>query len=220
MKSVLLIGATGLIGRSCLNYLLAEKWVGMVTVLTRRPIDIKNKKLVCEIVDFEHIEKYKRRIKADVMISAFGTTIKKAGHDKDVFYKWEVDYPLNTAKIAFENGCRHFIFVSAAGISEKSPVFYSRTKAKMETLAGQIGFDTVDIFKPSFLLGNRNENRPAESITEKILPAVNFLFKGPFKEYMPIEAGDVALAIVKKAQNPEPGIHRYHHSDIQTILGR
>ncbi|MDH4261747.1 MAG: NAD-dependent epimerase/dehydratase family protein [Spirochaetia bacterium] len=217
MKSVLLIGATGLVGRSCLNYLLSEKWVGMVTVLTRRPVDIKHKKLICEVVDFEHIEKYKRRIKCDVMISAFGTTIKKAGHDKDIFYKWEVDYPLNTAKIAFDNGCRHFSFVSAAGVSEKSLFFYSKTKGKMEELAGKIGFETLDIFKPSFLLGNRNEHRPAEAIVEKILPAMNFLFKGPFEKYSPIEADSVALAIVKQAENPVPGVHRYHWREMKAI---
>jgi len=220
MKSVLLIGATGLIGRNCLNELLAQSWVGMVTVLTRQEINVKNKKLVCEIVDFDNIEKYRRRIKADVMISAFGTTIKKANHDKDLFYKWEVDYPLNTAKIAYENGCRHFTFVSSAGVNQRSFVFYSRTKAKMESLAAEIGFDSLDIFKPSFLLGQRNETRAAEEIFTKIMPAFKPLFIGPFKEYSPIDASDVALAIVKTAKNSVPGIHRHTWSGIQSIISR
>ena len=217
-KSVLLIGATGLIGRSCLQYLLNEKWVGMVTTLSRKPVDIKNKKLVCEIIDFENIEKFKRRIKADVIISAFGTTMKKAGGDKNVFYKWEIDYPLRAAKIAHENGCRHFIFVSAAGAKETSLVFYSKTKGEMENLALEIGFDTVDIFKPSFLLGKRNEIRPLEIILEKIVPVLKIFFKGPLNAYAPIEAEAVAMAMVRKAENPEPGVHRYHWSDIQAVI--
>lgn len=220
MKSVLLIGATGLIGQHCLNILLEEKWVGMVTVLSRRKIDLKHKKLVPEIVDFEQIEKFKRRIKADVMISAFGTTIKKAGNDKDLFYKWEVEYPLNTARLAFENGCRHFIFVSAAGVSENSPVFYSRTKAKMERLAREIGFDSLDIFRPSILLGQRGEVRVAEQITAKILPALNFLFKGPIRDYTPVKAEDVALAMVRTAENSLPGEHYHSWSDIQSLITR
>jgi len=220
MKSVLLIGATGLVGRNCLQQLLSEKWVGMVTVLSRRPIDIKHKKLVCEIVDFDQIEKYKRRIKADVMISAFGTTIKQAGHDRELFYKWEVDYPLDTARIAFANGCRHFIFVSAVGTSDTSPVFYLKSKGQMETLALKIGFDTVDIFQPSFLQGRRENPRPGEVFFEKILGKLKFLFAGPFKKYTPVEASELAEAIVKKAANPRQGVYRYTWSDFQKILGR
>jgi len=218
MKSVLLIGATGLIGKNCLTALLAEQWVSTITVLTRRPLEINDKKIIYELVDFDNIEKFKHRIKADVMISAFGTTIKKAGFNKELFYKWEVEYPLNTARIAFANGCKHFIFVSAAGINEDSPVFYSKTKAKMEKLAEEIGFNSLDIFKPSLLLGRRDEIRPAEIIFEKVTPIVNLLFKGPLEKYKPIEARDVALAMVKKAKKPEPGVHRYHWSDIQSVL--
>ena len=218
MKSILLIGATGLIGRHCLDYLLGEKWVGLVTVLSRKELPVKNRKLVNEIVDFEHIEKYKRRIKADVFISTFGTTFKKAGKSKEVFYKWEVDYPLNTARIAFENGCRHFIFVSAAGVSEYSPVYYSRAKGIMEKLAVQIGFQTVDIFQPSFLLGERDEHRPVEVWTAKIVPYIKPLFAGPFQAYAPIEAADVARAIVRKAENSSSGINRYTYREIQSII--
>jgi len=218
MKSVLLIGATGLVGQNCLTALLAEKWVSTITVLTRRPLEIKDKKIIYEQVDFDNIEKFKHRIKADVMISAFGTTIKKAGFNKELFYKWEVEYPLNTARIALANGCSQFIFVSAAGINEDSPFFYSKTKAKMERLAEEIGFHSLDIFKPSFLIGRRDEIRPAEIIFDKITPIMNILCQGPFEKYKPIEAHDVALAMVKTAKEPEPGVHRYNWSDMQSIL--
>jgi len=213
MKSVILIGATGLVGKQCLEFLLEEKWVGLVTVFSRRNPGIDHKKLVTEIVDFEEIEKYSKRIQGDVLISAFGTTIQKAGYDKDVFYKWDAQYPLNVAGLARENGCRHFVFVSALGASEKSPVFYSKVKGKIERLARETGFDKLDIFRPSMLLGDREEFRLLEKIASIFAKILKPLFIGPFKKSSPVEARDVAWAMVKAAEKDEPGerIHYYNH---------
>ncbi|MDH4198906.1 MAG: NAD-dependent epimerase/dehydratase family protein [Spirochaetia bacterium] len=216
MKSVLLIGATGLVGSHCLEVLLDQKWVGMVTILTRNDPGIKHKKLVCEIVDFENIEKYKKRIKCDAMISTFGTTIKMAGYNKEIFYKWDVGIPLSVAAIAFENGCKHFLFVSAAGVSEKSPFFYSKCKGTMEKLSQKIGFPCVDIFQPSFLTGERKEKRTGEKIFSIIMPFLKILFIGPLKKYNPVEAKQVAHAIVKEAENPKPGVHRHTWKELKS----
>lgn len=212
MKSILLIGATGLIGRHCLELLLSEeasKWAGLVIVLARSQPPIRHKKLIWETVDFEKLPKYKKRIQADAMISAFGTTIKKTAYDKNLFYHWEVDYPLTTAKIAFENGCRHFSMVSAVGVKKGSPFFYNRTKAKMQALAEDIGFESLDIFQPSLLLGQRTEHRRAEKIFSKLAPLFNPVFIGPLQKYAPVEAADVARAMVRAVKNSEPGL-RYH----------
>jgi uncharacterized protein YbjT (DUF2867 family) len=214
MKSVILIGATGLIGRQCLEFLLEENWVGIVTILVRNDPGIKHKKLITEIVDFENLEKYKKRIQGDVLISAFGTTIKNAGNDKELFYKWDAGYPLGVAKLARENGCVHFVLVSAIGASEKSSVLYSKTKGIIENSAREMGFESFDIFRPSLLLGDRKEFRLGEEISVKIMPFIRPLLFGPMKKYTPVESREVAWALVKAAEKDLPGERVHFYEDI------
>jgi hypothetical protein len=90
----------------------------------------------------------------------------------------------------------------------------------MERLALEIGFDTVDIFKPSFLLGKRSEFRLGERAVEIFVPLLKAMFIGPLKEYTPIDAEVVARAIVKRAEVSIPGVHRHQWIGIEEILRR
>ena len=44
-KTILLAGATGLVGSACLPLLLADERVGKVAALVRRPLDLQHPKL-------------------------------------------------------------------------------------------------------------------------------------------------------------------------------
>jgi len=198
-----------LIGSQCLGLLLEAEWVKSVLVISRRDPGIKHRKLKLLLVDFDDLSTHSRHIKGDVLISAFGTTIKNAGNDKALFRKWDIGYPLDVARYAHQNGCTQFLFVSSVGPSEKSLNFYLRVKAEMEHEAGLIGFSRLDIFQPSMLLGDRKEHRTAEKIITKLVR--NLRLPGPLKKYNPIESSDVARALVHYAQKSESGkfLHLY-----------
>ncbi|MBW8839471.1 MAG: hypothetical protein JF602_06415, partial [Gemmatimonadetes bacterium] len=58
--SVMIVGATGLVGRECLRLLLADNGFSRIVVLTRRPLSpvVRSPKLETHVIDFEHLNEY------------------------------------------------------------------------------------------------------------------------------------------------------------------
>src|ERR1035437_73171 len=75
-RGVLLAGATGLVGQQILLCLLADKTVGAVHCVGRRPLAVKHPKLTTHVVDFGSLPILP---KVDECFIALGTTIKVAG---------------------------------------------------------------------------------------------------------------------------------------------
>lgn len=72
-------------------------------------------------------------------------------------------------------------------------------------------------FRPSLLVGNRQEFRFGERMAEKLSRMIPFIFKGAFKKYKPISAKDVAKGMYITALREESGIHIYNSNEITTI---
>ena len=72
-------------------------------------------------------------------------------------------------------------------------------------------------FRPSLLVGNRQEFRFGERMAEKLSRIIPFIFKGAFKKYKPISAKDVAKGMYITALREESGIHIYNSNEITTI---
>ena len=93
-KSVLLIGATGLVGNECLKRLSSGRAFERVVVLTRRPFQATySPKLECHQVNFDDPLSFASYLNFDAVICALGTTIKKAG-SQEAFRKVDYEYPL------------------------------------------------------------------------------------------------------------------------------
>ena len=75
-----------------------------------------------------------------------------------------------------------------------------------------IGLKSCLIFRPSLLLGKRNEFRFGEVIAQKIMPLFSFLMKS---EYKPIKAVDVAKSIVNESKKIISGNKIYHYSEMK-----
>lgn len=170
MKTVIVIGATGLIGKLLTNKLLSDNRYDLVKIFVRRSSGTQNPKLEEHIVDFEHIESWKDEITGDELFSAMGTTIKQAG-SKDVQYKIDYTYQFEVAKAAVKNGIENYVLVSSSGANSKSRNFYLRIKGELEDAVGILPFKKIIIFQPSLLLGERKEKRAGETI------AAFFLFR-------------------------------------------
>ena len=76
----------------------------------------------------------------------------------------------------------------------------------------QLGLNTCLIFRPSLLLGKRNEFRFGEIIAQKIMPLFSFLMKS---EYKPIKAVDVAKSIVNECKKIVSGNKIYHYFEMK-----
>jgi uncharacterized protein YbjT (DUF2867 family) len=197
-KTALLFGATGMVGGFVLNELLHSEIYSKVIAFTRRPLSISHSKLENPIIDFEKLPAYSHLIKGDDLFLCLGTTMKKAG-SKDAFKKVDFDYPYQVAKMAEINHIQQVLLCSAVDANAHSMIFYNQVKGHLEDELKKMNFESLQIFQPSLLLGERNEVRSAESFSIKVSKALDGIIGNFMGKYRPIEAEKVAVAMVKNA---------------------
>ena len=201
---ITLIGSSGLIGTNFLEQIGPDDFQNVKAITRRKILNLKNKDFIKQSVhDFSDLEKMRQDLKTDVLVSALGTTIKKAG-SKYEFTKIDHDLTLKISKIAKEEGCRTMILISSIGASCESNIFYSKVKGLLEVSLKEIGFEELHILRPSLLLGKRTEDRPAENISKCIIGHLPFLIP---QKYKPIHASIIAKKIKFIIMEEKSGIH-------------
>ncbi|QEC51589.1 uncharacterized protein YbjT (DUF2867 family) [Anseongella ginsenosidimutans] len=219
MSTVLLTGATGLVGRICLDLLLQDPYFKEVRVISRRPLYHEDPKLKEFITDFNNLESLAGEFEAEIVICCLGSTIKDAG-SREQFMKIDHDYPVQIAQIAHRKGSRHFMVISSIGASKSSLFFYSRVKGMMEDNVKMLPYESISIFQPSLIDGERKEVRVMEQLSLKMSRPLGKLLQGSLKKYRPIAAQDIARAIIHAAKNNLPGIHYYTGDKIKDCSDR
>ena len=192
-RTVIIAGATGLVGRELLRGLLADPTVDHVHAVGRRAPAVVSPKLTAHVVDFAALPPLPP---ADELYLALGTTIKAAG-SQAAFRAIDHDANLSVAKAALASGSRRVGLVSAMGADAKSRIFYSRVKGELEDELTSLPFEGLVIARPSLLVGARAElgqpSRPGEEWGNTLNRIFGFLIPANYK---PIEASDVAHALL------------------------
>jgi uncharacterized protein YbjT (DUF2867 family) len=205
---VLILGATGLVGRNALAQSLAQPAVTQVIAPTRRPLTKQDKLMNPVAPKLEFLLPEVPGWGLDAAICATGTTIKKAG-SKEAFRSVDHDLPLSFARVAHQAGAQSFALVSAVGASVDSFFFYARVKGELERDVREIGFRSLTILRPSLIEGERDEVRLAESLGLKLS---HFLAPVLPKRFHVNPAAIIALALVDAIVTAEPGCH-FRYSD-------
>ncbi len=208
----MLVGATGLTGGHCLNRLLADESFSEVTVLARRPLERTDPKLTVHQVDFDHLRDYAQAIVADAVLCCLGTTHRVAG-SPEAFAKVDHIYVAELARLAVARGASCFVLVSVVGADPSSPVFYNRVKGRAEAAVSELPFRAVHILRPSLLLGERHEARPAEDWSKQLAPVWSLFMWGPLSRYKPVSAETVAARMVELAKSDQEGVHIHHFNE-------
>lgn len=201
MKTVMLVGATGLVGQAVLQQALAVPAVGTVVAPTRRPLPA-HAKLVNPVVDFDAMPEAAEWWSVDAVICTLGTTIKKAG-SQAAFYAVDHDLPLRVAELARRHGARAFALNSALGADAASRVFYSRTKGELEHDLQMLGFPSLTFVRPGFIGGERAESRPAEQIGVKVAQWLRPLLPA---HYRVVPAERIAFHLLRAALAEQAGV--------------
>jgi uncharacterized protein YbjT (DUF2867 family) len=206
IKTATVIGATGLIGGHLVEQLLNDEQFNAVRLVVRKPISIAHPKAEIKLVDFSDPESLKLAIDgSDAVFATVGTTQKKVKGDKQAYRKVDYDIPVNAARFCAETKCETFLLVSAVGANSHSKNFYLQLKGEVEEDVQQLPIQRICIFRPSLLLGKRKENRPAEKISQFIMPLFSFLLQGRLKKYHPVPASEVATAMIRAAKSSKEG---------------
>ena len=197
-RTVILAGATGLVGREILQGLLADPSVSAVHSLGRRTPATQHPKLTAHIADFTALPPLPP---ADEVYLALGTTIKVAG-SQAAFRALDYDANLNVAQAALAAGVKRAGLVSTMGADARSNIFYNRVKGELEDALTQLPFEGLVIARPSLLVGDREvlgqPKRSGEVIGEAIAQVLGFLIPANYK---PIPASAVAQALLSGVPN-------------------
>jgi uncharacterized protein YbjT (DUF2867 family) len=207
VPSIALLGATGLVGRNCLELLVGDRAFERIVVVARRRFgEATAPRVEGHLINFDELEAHADIFAVDQLMCAIGTTIKTAG-SKERFRAVDYDIPLAAARMALKKGARHFLLVSSIGATASSRFFYLRVKGELEDALRTLGFRSVTIVRPSVLLGERGDVRFGEELAKRF----GSLVPGKWK---PVQARDVAQVLVRAAKEDEPGMRILESNEI------
>ena len=193
--NALVVGGTGLVGRHLVKVLLGSDTFSLVTVVVRKKCFKKHPKLREILFNFNDKKSLESLEVPDHLFCCIGTTIKKAGSQKK-FKDVDFGIPLLFGNWAERNNVNSFSIVTSMGADRKSKMFYSRVKGEVENKVKKMSIPKINIFRPSLILGNRDESRPGEKLAQIIFKVINPLFFGPLKKYKAIQAKKIAMGMV------------------------
>jgi uncharacterized protein YbjT (DUF2867 family) len=202
MTSILLVGATGLVGRNVLAQALRDPRIGRVVAPTRRPLPARPG-LENPVVDFDELPEEAPWWAVDGVICTLGTTIRTAG-SQAAFRKVDHYYPLAVARHARRYGARSFALNSAMGADPTSRFFYSRVKGDVEESLARCGFPSLTLVRPGLIGGERDEIRPAEFLAQRVLGVLGPMLPRRFRV---VPGENIAAALIEAAIQAKPGRH-------------
>jgi uncharacterized protein YbjT (DUF2867 family) len=219
MKKAILFGASGFIGSYLLGELLNNDDYEQVTIVVRKDLNIRHPKLKTVIGDFNSLPNLKESMAADDVFITIGTTRKKTP-DKKQYYQIDHDYPVLAAKMARENGAKTVSVVTAVGANAASGIFYVRMKGEVERDIIALDFEHTHIFRPSMLMGDREESRSLEKVFLKIWKIINPVLIGRrLKKYRGIDGKDVAKAMNNAVKREQQKLKIYHWEEMDRLSG-
>ncbi len=202
--TIFLLGTSGLVGSAVYSGLLQENPRPELITFTRRRLGLEGG--LEKVSDLSDFKIQMNELSADSAFCALGTTIKKA-KSRQTFEEIELNLPLRFATEARKHGVQHFHIITALGANAGSPNFYLRTKGLLERDLQQLGFDSLHIYRPSLLVGERREIRLGEKLSVALYQNLKGLYPKALDRYRPIEVKALSSFILGKMKDKTPGLH-------------
>ncbi len=210
-KTAVVFGATGLVGKTLVNLLASDERYDKVIQVVRNQSDNVHPKIYTMILaDYSKLHQYKIMLAADDYFCCIGTTIKKAG-SKEAFRSVDLKIPEYIAKLADDLSVPHLGIISSIGANAQSRNFYLRTKGEMEVSVRNIYHGHLKFVRPSLLIGNREEFRPAERFSIMMMKLVGWTMVGPLSKYRGIHVDKVASEMIRATEDTSPSIFIEFH---------
>ncbi|TGM31887.1 nucleoside-diphosphate sugar epimerase [Leptospira biflexa] len=224
---ILLLGGTGLVGKQVLLSLLFYPQIKKVIVWARHFENSAKPNLPIEVIraTWEDFQSGKVSVPEgiDAVFCCLGTTIGKAG-SQEKFREIDFDYPLLAARQAKEKKIPGFYIITAMGSDPNSSIFYNRVKGELEWELKTLKFPFLGIFRPSLLIGDREEFRIGEKIGEVMGNFIPFGILG-LQKYKPIQAAYVAKAMIHSLLKDQPSdgslpVVKIYENDVLWEIGK
>lgn len=218
MIDVVMVGGSGLVGRTAAARLADRDDVNLVSFVRRAPQTRYER-----LLDFEGLMHNGGELlgieRADVAISCLGTTMRQAG-SKGAFRRVDYDYVYAFARVARRYGARQFILVSSVGATRATSNYYLSVKGEVEAAIARLDYERVDVIRPGLLLGARKELRFGERLASLMIPLLNPFLRGASARYRSTHADTVARAIDDLAGAAADGRFLYENPQLDLLTER
>jgi uncharacterized protein YbjT (DUF2867 family) len=162
-KTVLITGATGMVGSLVLKNALASEHISKVIVYGRSSVDFehdKMKEFLSPVFTQFPVSMLKELPSIDHVLFCVG--VYTGAVKRDVFRQITVDYPVELAKkhlLANPNGCFSLLSGQGADRSEESRMMFAKDKGQAENILSGLYNGSFFTFRPGYIY-------PVESRTE------------------------------------------------------
>ncbi|MEZ4757365.1 MAG: NAD(P)H-binding protein [Flavobacteriales bacterium] len=200
-KTILVAGATGLIGSTVLQQALADPCFERVIAVVRTPLPQHP-----GLEQWLHTDLLQalRPQRVDAVLCCLGTTIGKEGGDQTKFIHVDKELVVGLGRWAKAQGVPVMSVVSAIGADASSRVFYNRVKGEMEAAMKALGLPTLHLFQPSILTGPRKEVRVGERIGIAVARVLAPLLPA---RYRPMPHDVLAAALLRSVDRSTSGTY-------------
>ena len=210
---ILVAGSTGLVGKTLITDFLQEH---EVIAISRRPFKFPNN-VKQELIDFNKDFSLKP---ADHFFICLGYPLELLDliymRDKIKPKFEEVDFGLviKVAKMALDIGIKDISVISSVMADKNSLNHYLKIKGEMEEEIKKLSFNKINIFRPSHLLGERENKIGLDvQIFEKVTNIFGQVLPSQLKDFKNVEARTLAKNMVTEAFNNKTGVSYFSHKD-------
>ncbi len=130
---------------------------------------------------------------------------------KKDFFLVDFTYQLEIAKKAKEAGAKNISLISAVAADSNSWNYYLKTKGMLEEEIIKLGFESINIFQPGHLTGNKLR------LDILLADAISLIFDpfliGPLRKFRSISAKKLSVAVVKNSLQAKAGINYFDYKD-------
>ena len=211
----LLAGSTGFLGNNILKELGFNK--SPTIALGRRAVPNLPQDSKELLADFDNLEELNLPQIDHVYLSLGYPLIyhnvmglMSAGLKKD-FFLVDFTYQLEIAKKAKEAGAKNISLISAVAANSNSWNYYLKTKGMLEEEIIKLGFESINIFQPGHLTGNKL--RLDILLADLISLIFDRFLIGSLRKFRSISAKKLSAAVVKNSLQAKVGINYFDYKD-------
>jgi uncharacterized protein YbjT (DUF2867 family) len=218
-KSLVLVGATGMVGGYALRYALDDESVKTVTAIVRRKLGISHPKLR-EVLhaDFADCSTLSSALSGqDAVVFCLG--IYTGAVSDAELRKVTVDYTIEFARVlrgANPEAAFSFLSGNGADPTGKSRIAFARYKGEAENVLIAAGFPSVYLFRPAYIYPVEPRKEP--NFTYRLLRAIYPAFRVAFPNLV-VRADELAQAMVDATvRGTERGSRVFENRDIRAMV--
>ncbi|MFL2753997.1 MAG: NAD-dependent epimerase/dehydratase family protein [Gammaproteobacteria bacterium] len=133
---------------------------------------------------------------------------------KDEFQKVDLEIILNAARKARSCGAETISLISAVGVKAESFNFYMNIKGRVEKEIIDLGFKSVNIFRPGHLNGKGTDSNWDVKFADFVSKIIDNFMIGSFSKFKSIEGDFVAKSMVIETQKSKSGVNYFYFNDM------